>query len=80
VQTDPIDVSFDISEQDVLRVRAEMAGLTRDDLEKVPVEVSLQTETGYPHVGTFDYAAPTVGRAALRGLAWGVAAAYCGCG
>jgi RND family efflux transporter MFP subunit len=62
VETDPIYVSFDISEQDVLRVRAEMArrGLTRDDLKKVPVEVSLQTETGYPHAGTFDYAAPTV--------------------
>jgi RND family efflux transporter MFP subunit len=27
---------------------------------KVPVEVGLQTETGYPHAGTFDYAAPTV--------------------
>jgi RND family efflux transporter MFP subunit len=62
VQTDPIYVSFDISEQDVLRVRAEIArrGLTRDDLKKAPVEVSLQTETGYPHAGTFDYASPTV--------------------
>jgi RND family efflux transporter MFP subunit len=62
VQTDPIYVSFNVSEQDVLRLRAEMArrGLTRDDLLKVPVEVGLQTETGYPHSGTFDYAAPTV--------------------
>jgi RND family efflux transporter MFP subunit len=62
VQADPIYVSFNISEQDVLRLRAEMArrGLTRDDLMKVPVEVGLQTDTGYPHAGTFDYAAPTV--------------------
>jgi RND family efflux transporter MFP subunit len=62
VQTDPIHVSFNVSEQDVLRLRAEMArrGLTRDDLMKVPVEVGLQTDTGYPHAGTFDYAAPTV--------------------
>jgi len=62
VQPDPIYVNFSISEQDVLRVRAMMAkrGLTRDDLKKVPVEVGLQTETGYPHKGTFDYAAPTV--------------------
>jgi RND family efflux transporter MFP subunit len=62
VQTDPIYVNFNISEQDVLRLRAEIArrGLTRDDLKKVPVEVGLQTETGYPHAGTFDYAAPTV--------------------
>jgi RND family efflux transporter MFP subunit len=62
VQADPIYVNFNVSEQDVLRLRAEMArrGLTRDDLLKVPVEVGLQTETGYPHAGTFDYAAPTV--------------------
>ncbi len=62
VQADPIYVNFNVSEQDVLRLRAEMArrGLTRDDLMKVPVEVGLQTETGYPHAGTFNYAAPTV--------------------
>ena len=62
VQADPIYVNFNISEQDVLRLRADIArrGLTRDDLKKVPVEVGLQTETGYPHAGTFDYAAPTV--------------------
>src|SRR5262249_15099187 len=62
VQFDPIYVNFNISEQDVLRIRADMAkrGLTRDDLKKVPVEIGLQTETGYPHKGTFDYAAPTV--------------------
>jgi RND family efflux transporter MFP subunit len=74
VQTDPIYVTFNISEQDVLRLRAVMArrGLTRDDLRKVPVEVGLQTETGYPHAGTFDYAAPTVnastGTLAARGV------------
>ena len=62
VQADLIYVNFNVSEQDVLRLRAEMArrGLTRDDLMKVPVEVGLQTETGYPHAGTFNYAAPTV--------------------
>ncbi len=55
-------MNFNISEQDVLRLRAEIArrGLTRDDIKKVAVEVGLQTETGYPHSGTFDYAAPTV--------------------
>ena len=47
------------------RLDVEMArrGLTRDDLLKVPVEVGLQTESGYPHAGTFDYAAPTVNTA-----------------
>jgi RND family efflux transporter MFP subunit len=62
VQNDPIYVNFTVSEQDVLRIRAEIArrGLTREDLRKVPVEIGLQTETGYPHRGTLDYAAPTV--------------------
>src|SRR5262249_40960908 len=55
-------VNFTVSEQDVLRVRADMArrGLTPDDLKKVPVEVGLQSETGYPHRGTLDYASPSV--------------------
>ncbi len=35
-------------------------GLTPDDLRKVPVEVGLQSETGYPHRGTLDYALPSV--------------------
>jgi RND family efflux transporter MFP subunit len=62
IQNDPIYVNFNISEQDVLRIRADIAsrGLTPDDLKKVPVEVGLQTETGYPHQGTLDYASPTV--------------------
>jgi RND family efflux transporter MFP subunit len=62
VQSDPIYVNFNISEQDVLRVRAEIRkrGLTPEDLKKVPVEVGLQTEAGYPHVGHLDYASPTV--------------------
>ena len=65
MQADPIYVTFNVSEQDVLRLRAEMMrrGFTRDDLLKVPVEVGLQTESGYPHAGTFDYAAPTVNTA-----------------
>lgn len=62
VQTDPIYADFSISERDVLRVRAEIAqrGLKQEDLKKVPVEIGLQTESGYPHKGHFDYAAPTV--------------------
>ena len=74
VQNAPIYVSFNISEQDVLNIRAEMArrGLTRDDIKKVPIELGLQTERGYPHRGTLDYAAPTVnpstGTLATRGI------------
>jgi len=62
VQSDPIYANFNISEQDVLRIRAEIArkGLTPDDLRKVPVEIGLQTENGYPHQGTLDYYSPTV--------------------
>lgn len=65
VQLDPIYVNFNISEQDVLRVRAEMRrqGLTPADLKKVPAEVGLQSETGYPHKGLLDYAAPTLNTA-----------------
>jgi len=74
VQTDPIYVNFEISEQDVLRVRAEMArrGLTRDDLKKVMVEVGLQTESGYPHHGSLDYAAPSVNQSTGTLLARGI--------
>jgi RND family efflux transporter MFP subunit len=62
VQLDPIYVVFNISEQDVLRIRAEVArrGLTLSDLNKIPVEIGLQTEQGYPHRGNLDYAAPSV--------------------
>jgi RND family efflux transporter MFP subunit len=62
VQDEPIYVTFDVSEQDVLRIRAEIArrGLTEKDLDKLPVEVGLQSETSYPHKGTLDYRSPTV--------------------
>ena len=62
VQSDPIYVSFNVSEQDVLRIRQEIRrrGLSPEDLRKVPVEIGLQTDNGYPHEGTLDYAAPTV--------------------
>jgi RND family efflux transporter MFP subunit len=62
IQHDPIYVNFTVSEKDVLRIRAEVRrlGLTPDDLRKVPVEVGLQSETGYPHRGTLDYASPSV--------------------
>jgi RND family efflux transporter MFP subunit len=62
VQADPIYANFNISEQDVLRIRTEIRrrGLTPDQLKKVPVDIGLQTETGYPHQGHLDYASPTV--------------------
>ena len=74
VQLDPIYVNFNVSEQDVLRIRAEAGrrGMTTTDLKQMPVEVGLQTETGYPHQGKLDYAAPTInqstGTLAVRGV------------
>jgi RND family efflux transporter MFP subunit len=74
VQLDPIHVTFNVSEQDVLRIRASLAqrGLSATDLGKVPVEVGLMTEDGYPHAGTLDYAAPGVdaatGTLTVRGV------------
>ena len=62
VQLDPIWVNFTASERDVLRVRALLAsrGETTAALIGLPVEVGLQTETGYPHHGKLDYVAPNV--------------------
>lgn len=62
VQLDPIYVNFAISETDVQSIRADMhaRGVTREDLKKIPVEVGLQSEQGYPHKGTLDYAAPSI--------------------
>jgi RND family efflux transporter MFP subunit len=74
VSLDPIYVNFNVNERDVLRIRAEAArkGLTAADLKSVPIEVGLQTETGYPHEGKLDYAAPTInqstGTLAVRGV------------
>jgi RND family efflux transporter MFP subunit len=74
VQLDPIYVNFNVNEQDVLRIRAEAKrrGLTSSDLTQFPIEVGLQTESGYPHRGKLDYAAPTInqstGTLAVRGV------------
>ncbi len=74
VAYDPIYVNFNVSEQDVLRIRAEAIrrGLTTAELKSMPIEVGLQTEDGYPHEGKLDYAAPTVnqstGTLAVRGI------------
>ncbi len=74
VQVDPIWVNFNINEQDVQRIRAERAkmGMTSNDVNKIPVEVGLQTDTGFPYKGHLDYAAPTLtsgtGTLAVRGI------------
>ena len=62
VQLDPLYVKFNIDEQQVLTVRERMRemGVTLKDLGPVPVDIGLQTETGYPHTGTLDYVAPEI--------------------
>jgi RND family efflux transporter MFP subunit len=58
----PMYVNFTVSEQDVIRVRADAAraGRRLDDIQAIPVEIGLQGETGYPHRGHMDYVAPMV--------------------
>ena len=74
VAMDPIYVNFTVNEQDVLRIRAEASrrGLTPANLKQFPIQIGLQTETGYPHEGHLDYVAPTLnqstGTLAVRGL------------
>ena len=62
VQLDPIWVTFNASERDVLQVRANLAsrGETTANLLGLPVEVGLQNESSYPHQGKLDYVAPNV--------------------
>jgi RND family efflux transporter MFP subunit len=58
-QITPIFVYFSINERDVLRVRAAAQAQGRPinaEAPRVPVEVGLQTEAGYPHRGTLDFA------------------------
>lgn len=74
LQLQPIYVTFSVSEQDVLRIRAALreSGKTIAELGTIPVEIGLQTEQGYPHAGVLDYVAPNVDQAtgtlAARGI------------
>ena len=64
VQLDPVYVTFNLSEQQILRRRARYGGpMAMQDLRKIPIEVGLMTEEGYPHKGHLDYAAPGVAAA-----------------
>jgi RND family efflux transporter MFP subunit len=56
---DPAYVYFSVNERDLLRVRAAAQAQGRNIREtpRVPVQVALQTEEGYPREGTLDFAA-----------------------
>jgi multidrug efflux system membrane fusion protein len=62
VQLDPIYVTFNLSEQDVLRIRQALVAhnTTIAKLGDIPIDIGLMTEQGFPHRGKLDYAAPTV--------------------
>jgi RND family efflux transporter MFP subunit len=74
VALDPIYVNFNVNEQDVLRIRedARKRGMTVNEIRQLPVEIGLQTETGYPHKGKLDYVSPNLnqstGTLAVRGI------------
>ena len=72
---DPIYVNFNVNEQDVLRIRedARKRGITPNEIRQLPVEIGLQTETGYPHKGKLDYVSPSMNRPPARSRC----AAYC---
>jgi RND family efflux transporter MFP subunit len=57
-QIDPAYVYFSINERDLLRIRATAQAQGRNIREtpRVPVQVGLQTEEGYPREGTLDFA------------------------
>jgi multidrug efflux system membrane fusion protein len=61
-QIEPLYATFNLSEQDVLRIRQVMQqhGMTLAQLGPVPIDIGLMTEQGFPHRGTLDYVAPNV--------------------
>jgi RND family efflux transporter MFP subunit len=73
-QLDPIYVVANLSEQDVLKIRTNLSQhrLTLPDLHKVPVDVGLSDESGFPHQGTIQYVAPALdpqtGTLLVRGI------------
>ena len=74
-QLHPIYVNFNLNERDALHLRQEMRRLKIElgsNIGKAPVEVGLQNEQGYPHVGVLDFAdnalSTSSGTIALRGL------------
>jgi RND family efflux transporter MFP subunit len=73
-QLDPIYVVANLSEQTVLKIRQNLGQrrLTLADLHKVPVDVGLSDEQGFPHRGTIEYVAPqldpSTGTLLVRGI------------
>lgn len=74
VQLDPMYVEFNMSEQDVLQIRANLKErrLDIEELNKIPLSIGLMNEDGFPHDGHLNYVSPeinaTTGTILVRGL------------
>jgi len=74
VQLDPIYVYFNMSEQQVLQIRANIKEkrLSLEELAKIPLDIGLMNEEGFPHQGHLNYVSPeidpTTGTIQVRGL------------
>ncbi|WMT71711.1 efflux RND transporter periplasmic adaptor subunit [Bradyrhizobium sp. Ash2021] len=61
VQLDPIYVTFNVSDQNVLRFRKNEGGrLTLAELQQIPIEAGFMDEEGFPHRGKIDYVSPDI--------------------
>ncbi len=74
-QLRPIYVSFNLNERDALHMRDLMRRANialKSNVGKAPVEVGLQNESGYPHVGVLDFTdnslSTSTGTIALRAI------------
>lgn len=56
-QINPIYVYFNLNELDLLKLRkaAKNHGISSKDINKMPVEVAMQSEKGFPHKGYLDF-------------------------
>jgi RND family efflux transporter MFP subunit len=73
VQLNPIYVEFNMSEQDVLSIRDNLKRrLTVEEISKIPLDIGLMDEEGFPHQGFFNYVSPEIdpmtGTILVRGL------------
>jgi membrane fusion protein, multidrug efflux system len=73
IQLDPIYVYFNLSEQEVLKIRSGLKEqLTLESLARIPLDIGLMNEEGYPHKGHLNYVSPGVdpstGTIEVRGL------------
>lgn len=59
VQLDPIYVTFNVSDQTLMKVR-ENGRLTLAELQQIPIDVGLMDEEGFPHRGTINYVSPNI--------------------